>query len=193
MNYHNVLSTAGGALAVLLFIPMFIRVVREKGAGQSFATWLLWAALDGILILSLIEQRGNFWIVVGFAAGDMLIASALAWQRRFNWSWFETLVLLLVGACVFGWQTAGPRAGMIFSVVAVCLAGVPGFLSLKRNPDRHTANIWLGYATANVLSFFGGTSMSLEQRLAPGVFAICSLLMVWAGYRKVKIRSEETR
>lgn len=184
MNYHDALSAAAGILAVLLFVPMFIQVVREKGAGQSFATWLLWAGLDGILILSLIEQRGNYWIVVGFAAGDLLIAGALAWQRRFTWGWFETAVMGMVAGCVIGWQLAGPRWSMIFSIAAVCIAGVPGFLALKRNPDRHTASLWLGYTLANVLSFFGGNAMTLEQRLAPAVFAIGSMLMVWAGCRK---------
>jgi hypothetical protein len=140
--------------------------------------------LDVILVASLIEQRGNFWIVVGFATGDLLIAGALAWQRRFNWSGFETMILGLVIGCMIGWKTAGPRAATVFSIVAVCIAGIPGFLSLKRNPDRRMANLWLGYAAANVLSFFGGTTMALEQRLAPGVFAVCSLLMVWAGWKR---------
>ena len=56
---------------MLLFIPMFMRVVRERGADQSFATWFLWAVLDGILVGSLIEQHGNFWVVLGFAVGDL--------------------------------------------------------------------------------------------------------------------------
>ncbi len=181
---YQILSTAGGLLALVMFIPMFRQVLREQGAGQSFASWLLWGSLDGILIATLIEQGGNFWIVVGFALGDLLIAGTLAWLRRFNWGKFETMILLLVIACVVGWRLAGPRAATVFSIVAVCVAGVPGFLSLKKNPDRKTANIWLGYSVANVLSFFGGTAMTLEQRLAPGVFTVASLLMVWAGWRK---------
>jgi hypothetical protein len=184
MTYHSILGAAGGTLAVLLFIPLLVRVVREKGAGQSFASWLLWGALDGILIVSLIEQHGNFWIVVGFAVGDLLVAGVLGWQRRFNWTRFETMILCLVVVCVIGWKTAGPRVATVFSVIAVCVAGIPGFLLLKRNPDRPTANIWFGYSVANVLSFFGGTAMTLEQRLAPGAFAVASLLMVWAGWRK---------
>lgn len=184
MNYHVILSTAGGMLALLLFVPMLARVVREQGLGQSFASWLLWGALDSILIASLIEQRGNFWIVAGFALGDLAVAGVLAYQRRFAWGKFESMVLALVVLCMIGWKVSGPRAATVFSIAAVVIAGVPGFLSLKRNPDRTTAWIWFGYAMANLISFFGGTEMTLEQRLAPGVFTVASLLMAWAGRKK---------
>lgn len=187
MNYHHILSAVGGLLALLMFIPMFRQVLRENGDGQSFASWLLWGSLDGILIATLIEQGGNFWIVVGFTLGDLLIAGTLAWQRKFNWGRFETMTLLLVVICVVGWKLAGPRTATVFSILAVCVAGVPGFLTLKRNPDRKTGNVWLGYSVANVLSFFGGTAMTLEQRLAPGVFTVASLLMAWAGLRRVTV------
>jgi hypothetical protein len=183
MNHHEILSAAGGLLALVMFIPMFRQVLREHGAGQSFASWFLWGSLDGLLIVSLNAQGGNFWIVVGFALGDLLIAATLAWQRRFNWAWFETLILILVIVCVIGWKLAGPRTATIFSIVAVCIAGIPGFLSLKRTPDRRTASVWLGYSVANLLAFLGGTAMTLEQRLAPGVFMLASLLMVMAGWK----------
>src|SRR5690349_677978 len=133
MNYHFILSAAGGILAILLFIPMFVRVVRECGTGQSFTSWLLWGVLDSILIGSLIEQHGNFWIVVGFALGDLAIAGALAYQKRFGWGRCETVVLGLVIVCVIGWKISGPRAATIFSVAAVIIAGIPGFLVLKQN------------------------------------------------------------
>jgi hypothetical protein len=188
MTYHDLLSTAGGIFAMLMFVPMFIRILRESGEGQSFASWLLWGVLDVILIVSLIEQHGNFWFVIGFAVGDLAIAGLLASQRRFNWGGFETIILALVILCVIGWKTAGPRAATIFSIAGVCVAGVPGFLTLKRNPDRKTARLWLGFSFANVLSIFGAVAMTLEQCLAPGVFSFASLLMVWAGWKKPPAR-----
>lgn len=183
MTYHDLLSTAGGIFAVLMFVPMFVRILRESGAGQSFASWLLWGVLDLILIISLIEQDGNFWFVIGFAVGDLAIAGLLAWQRRFNWGGFETMILSLVILCIIGWKTAGPRAATLFSIAGVCIAGVPGFISLKRNPDRKTARVWLGFSFANVLSLFGGDALTLEQSLAPAVFTAASLLMFWAGWK----------
>jgi hypothetical protein len=182
MTFHEFLSTAGGILAMLMFVPLFMRILRESGGGQSFASWMLWGVLDAILVVSLIEQRGNFWFVAGFAIGDLAIAALLAYQRRFTWGWFENLILAMVAICVIGWKMAGSQAAMIFSIIAVCVAGVPGFISLKRKPDRHTSLIWLGFSAANAIAFFGGTSMTMEQRLAPAVFTFASLLMARAGW-----------
>lgn len=181
MTHHDVLSFAGGLFALLMFIPLFIQVCREH-LGQSFASWFLWGALDAILVATLLEQGGNYWIVAGFMIGDLLIAGTLAWRRQFKWGWFETMILLLVVVCGTGWKLSGPRTGTVFSILAVIIAGVPGFIDLKRHPNRRTGWVWLGFSFANLLSFFGGTEMNLEQRLAPGVFTLASLLMVWAGF-----------
>lgn len=192
MTLQTILSTGGGVFALCMFWPLLRQVIREKGVGQSFASWFLWGGLDLVLIATLVQQGGNFWIVAGFALGDLIVASVLAFQRRFNWGWFETMILCLVVICVFGWKASGPRTGTVFSIGAVIIAGVPGFLTLKRNPNRRTAFVWLGFAFANALSFFGGTAMTLEQRLAPGVFALASLLMVWAGWQAKSARVSET-
>jgi hypothetical protein len=122
--------------------------------------------------------------VAGFAIGDFAVAGVLAYQRRFVWGKFETMVLALVVLCMIGWKVSGPQAATVYSIAAVVIGGIPGFLSLKRNPDRAMAWIWFGYAMANLISFFGGTAMTLDQRLAPGVFTVASLLMAWAGWKK---------
>ena len=58
MDYHDALKLAGGVGALALFVPMGVRIIKDGGAGQSFATWMLWAALDTILTVSLFLQHG---------------------------------------------------------------------------------------------------------------------------------------
>ena len=184
MDLHGILKLTGGALALLLFIPMIAETVRAGGAGQSFATWLLWAALDVILVGSLIQHHGNFSVMLGFAIGDIALAGLLLWQRRVAWGWFETVILLLVIACLAVWRYGGAREATLASTAGVCLAGLPGFVKLWKAPERKLGNIWAGYALANLLSLFGGTAMTVEERFAPGAFAVFSLAMMLAGYRR---------
>jgi hypothetical protein len=49
MDFHEALKISGGTLALLLFIPMAFQILKDDGAGQSFATWILWAVMDFIL------------------------------------------------------------------------------------------------------------------------------------------------
>lgn len=184
MEIHDALKLAGGVLALALFVPLLADVFRRGGAGQSFATWILWASLDTILAASIYQQRGNFLIVLGFAVGGWLMAAALLAKRRATWGRFETAVLLLVLGCLAAWKFCGPRGATVAATAGICLAGIPGLVALWKNPDRHVAKIWAWYALANAVAFFGGTAMTLEERFAPGAFAVYSLLLAAAGWQK---------
>src|SRR5215469_13211375 len=99
MNYHQALQIAGGALALLLFIPMIAGILKSGAQGQSGAMWLLWGALDIVLTISIIQQRGNFLLPLGFAIGDLLVVILLVAKGRFTWGSFETGILILVIGC----------------------------------------------------------------------------------------------
>lgn len=177
MDIHQGLKIAGGVLALLLFIPMIIGIVKEGAEGQSCATWLLWGALDVILTVSLIRSQGNYFLPLGFAIGDYAVVILLLAKGRFRWGWFESAILLMVAACLAAWKLGGPMMAAISSTMAVCVAGIPGLLAMLKTPQRKVGNVWAGYVVANGISFFGGTAMVVKERFAPGVFAVCSLVM----------------
>ena len=183
MDYHQGLKIAGGLLALLLFIPMIRGILKEGAEGQSGATWLLWGALDTVLTISVIEQRGNFLLPLGFAIGDVFVLILLVAKRKFRWSMFETGILAMVIGCMIAWKLGGPKIATVAATLGVCVAGVPGLLAMWKKPQRAVGNVWAGYVLANVLSFLGGTAMIVEERFAPGVFAVCSLAMFIASRR----------
>lgn len=191
MEYHQGLQIAGGLLALLLFIPLILSIVKEGAEGQSCATWLLWGALDTILTFSLLWTRGNYFLPLGFAIGDFAVVILLVVKGKVNWGAFETIILLMVMACLAAWKLAGPMTAAISSTLAVVIAGLPGLRAMLQNPQRKVGNIWMGYVLANVLSFFGGTAMTIKERFTPGVFAFFALLMFAASRRKKRV--EEIR
>src|SRR4051812_44518356 len=183
MDLHQSLKLAGGLMALLLFIPMIVGILKEGAEGQSGATWLLWGALDTIFNISLIAQHGNFLLPLGFAIGDVLLVALLVAKGQFKWGLFDTVILALVIGCVIAWQTSGSRTATVAATLGICFAGVPGLLAMWKQPQRKIGNVWAGYILANGLSFFGGTAMVVEERFAPGVFALCSLAMFAASRR----------
>ncbi|HEY2083058.1 MAG TPA: hypothetical protein VGI88_09760 [Verrucomicrobiae bacterium] len=185
MDYHQSLKIAGGLLALLLFIPMIMGILKDGAEGQSGATWLLWGVLDTVLTITIIEQRGNFLLPLGFAIGDIALVILLLAKGRFQWGWFDTAVLVLVIACMVVWKCAGPKPATIASTLGVCIALLPGLLAMWKQPQCKVGNVWAGYILANVLSFFGGTAMTIEERFAPGMFALCALAMSLASRRKI--------
>jgi hypothetical protein len=184
MDLHDALKLAGGVGALALFVPMAARIIKDNGAGQSFATWLLWAALDSILTISLFLQHGNYLLPLGFAAGGIALTALLLVHGRFAWSRLDSVFLVLVLGCLAGWKLGGAKTATVAATLGICLAGIPGLVELWRNPQRKVGNIWGWYVLANGLSFLGGTAMTVEERFAPAVFAVFSAVMVIAGFRK---------
>ena len=184
MDYHDLLKNVGGGMAVLLFIPMICRVFRDGGAGQSFATWVLWLALDGVLVGSLIAQHGNYLMALGFTIGDAVLASVLLAKGRVTWGKFENVILFLVVVSLVVWGCSGSKMATIVSTLGCLIAGLPGLVGLWRNPERGLGKVWAGYALANALSYLGGTAMTVEERFPAGAFALFAVPMFLASRRK---------
>ena len=180
MNGHDFLKLAGGVMALALFVPMIVEIVRTRGAGQSFATWGLWAVLDSMLTITLWQQHGNYLLSLGFAVGGVFLSVVLLAQGGWAWGKFESVIALMVLASLAVWKFSGPRNATIAVTTAICIAGIPGIVEMARKPQRSAAKVWAGYTVANSLSFFGGTAMTLEERLVPAAFTALSVLMVVA-------------
>jgi hypothetical protein len=193
MDYHETLKIAGGLLALLLFIPMIASILKEGVEGQSCAMWALWGVLDTILTISLAKSGGNYWLPLGFTIGDVALVILLMSKWKLKWSWFETVILAMVVACMIAWKMGGPVTAAISSTLAICVAAIPGFVAMLKNPQPKVGNVWAAYVVANGLSFFGGTAMIIKERFAPGAFALCSLAMFAASRARLRERNQRTR
>jgi len=184
MDFHEVLRIAGGVGTLAMFIPMAMEIVKRNGEGQSFATWLLWSALDSILAISTILKHGNYLLPLGYAIGGWALTGLLLAKGRFAWTRLDNVILVFVVGCLIGWGLGGARMAIISATLATSLATIPGLVELWRKPVRAVGNIWAGYALANALSFFGGTAMTIEERFTPAMFTTLSLLMVGASRKE---------
>ncbi len=180
MSGHEILKLAGGLMALGLFVPMIVEIVRSRGAGQSFATWGLWAVLDVMLTITLWQQHGNYLLSLGFAVGGVALAVVLLAQGGCAWSKFETVITLMVLASLAVWKFSGPRPATIAVTTAICVAGIPGIVAMRRKPQPAAGKLWAGYTVANSLAFFGGDAMTVEERFAPAAFTALSMLMLAA-------------
>ena len=178
MNGHDILKLAGGVMALALFVPMIVEIVRTRGAGQSFATWGLWAVLDSMLTITLWQQDGNYLLSLGFAVGGVFLSVVLLAQGGWAWGKFESVIALMVLASLAVWKFSGPRNATIAVTTAICIAGIPGIVEMARRPQRSAAKLWAGYTVANSLSLFGGAMWSVEERLAPAAFVALSVAML---------------
>jgi len=190
MEIHDILKLAGGLIAMGLYVPMIVEIIQARGAGQSFASWGLWAVLDSILTITLWQQHGNYLLSLGFALGGIVLAVVLLVQGGWAWGKFETVIALMVLAGIAVWKFSGPRNATIAVTAAVCIAGIPGFVEMLRKPQPAAGKLWAGFTVANVLAFFGGTAMTVEERLVPTAFiGLCGLMVLacWWPAKKISL------
>lgn len=180
MNSHEIFKLAGGLLALVMYVPLIRDVLRLGSAGQSFATWGLWAGLDSMLTITLWLQHGNYLLSLGYAVGGLTLTAVLLKQGGFAWGIFETIITLLVVVCIVIWKFSGPRDASIAITAAVCIATIPGFVEMLRHPQRASRKIWAGFTLASSFSYLGGTTMTVEERLTPATFTILCVLMLAA-------------
>lgn len=174
MNSLIALSTV---LALFLYFPLCIQIIKGK-VQQNFATWFLWATLDGVAAGTLVVQHGNYLLPVAYTLGSGITALCIIRSKNFVWTWFESLVTILVIICITIWAVSGPRIATIASSLAMIIAGAPQIIETYQRPRDTPIMIFFGYFTANSLSMLGAKSWTVEERFYPTCAATFCLAIV---------------
>lgn len=178
------LQIIGAIIGLCAYIPLFIDV--QNGKEQSFATWLLWSILDALVVASLIYQHGNYKLSLGYMTGAIAITILLIYQRKVSWTWFETMIAILAIICMAVWWYSGPKAGTVASSLALAIASIPLQIAVLKNPKDAPILPYILFLVANIVSFLGGKSWTIEERFFPGSAIIVTLLVLLLAMRKPK-------
>lgn len=188
MNIYVILSAV---LAIALYIPLSIQILKGK-TEQNLATWFLWAALDAVAAISLFTQQGNFLMVAAYTLGSSWITMCIAKSGNFSWTKFETLVTIMVIACLIGWILSGPRTATVLSSIAVVIAGGPQLRDTAKDPWSAPFLIYFGFFTANTLSVIGAKNWSIEEVFYPSCCAVYCGVLVLIASRKFWLQKPAT-
>ncbi|MFA6251475.1 MAG: hypothetical protein WC603_02510 [Candidatus Paceibacterota bacterium] len=74
-------------------------IIKEKGEGQSFCSWILWLLLDIALIIPTLEQGGRapFILLMASSGGSLVISGYLFFKvKKVRWGKNEMISLFLV-------------------------------------------------------------------------------------------------
>lgn len=143
-------------------IPIYIQLCRGVYRGkvhESFATWILWAALDSINAASTIYQHGNYLIPLSYAISSAVASAFILRSKNFTWTWFETMIVALIVACIIVWARSGAYNAIIASTIAVIIASGPLILECYQEPGKKSFLASVGNAFAS----FAHASSSTES------------------------------
>ncbi len=179
-------TLAGSVLAITMYLPTFYYIWTDK-LKQSFATWILWVALDSIALGSIIVQQGqNTFILKCYVAGSTFVWLSLLYKKQFKWGMKEWATLGLVVLCMIVWKVSGAWWATIASTCAMCASGIPQFIESYNDPkrDKVTGFIYIGFCFVNILYFLAGRNWLVQDKFYPFMSMLMCLAIAIASLRK---------
>jgi hypothetical protein len=148
MKLIELLTTITG----LLPYALLIQGILKGEIKQSFATWILWLALDIIMIFGIVSQKGNPLLYSVFTLGTFLVTTLLVIKKQYTWGWFETEVTFLVGICIGIYFTSGAHTATIATMIALDIAGIPQLIATYKKPKETSTIAYLLFTVSSLLA-----------------------------------------
>ena len=175
-KFLGILSVAVGASA---YIYMVIMTSRGTGEGLSLTTFLLWSMLAWITGFTTMKQGANPAVPFIYAVGATATTIVLLYKGRVGWTYFDSLIAVLVVLCAVLWLTRGAKWALTLSVIAAVIAAIPFIIVTWKAPSSSPIIANSGFFFANILSFASAKAWTLEARLYPGAnIVVCGLLVL---------------
>ncbi len=168
-------------LAVVLtglvpYLLLIIGIIKGK-VKQSFATWILWLTLDGIMLRSIIVQDGNPVLFSIFTIGTLVVTIFLIVYKQFSWGKFESFVAGLVFICIIAYLVGGPYLSTIATAIALDVAGIPQIIDTYKDPKSTSTKAYILFTLSSGLSLVGLHEWSVQNWL-PATNAMIYCLLV---------------
>ena len=187
------LITAGFLVALIAYGFLVHSLIVGK-ATQNFTTWFLWALLDAIAATSILYQGGNSWNVVLYVFGSTAIAFIVLKSGTIMWTWFETMIVCLVVACLVIWKISDAKMATIASTIAVIIAGIPQLVEAYQKPEDSPLIVYVGFLLGNILATVGGKEWSVQERFYTtmcGIYCGVYALLIARKFLNKNLRTEK--
>ena len=132
----------GGVVAVSVLLHYAWKVFRREAEAQSIATWLMWATIDTLLLVTTWQAHKAIWLPLGWSVGATLVTISLLRDGKWKWTRRETLAAICAAIATIVWQTQGAEIGVVAGSLAMTCAGVPLLLDMIKLPLPSTFSVW---------------------------------------------------
>jgi hypothetical protein len=171
-----VLSVIVGGLA---YLHLLVGLIGSSGAGLSLSTFGLLSALAWITSLTMWKHKANPAVPVIFGTGATATTFALLIKGCYGWSSFDTVIAVLVVACIVLWLTLGSKFALVMSIAASAIAFIPFIAITWKNPAMSPIIPNAGFLLSNILAFCSAKTWTIQDRLYSSVnIVLCTLLVL---------------
>lgn len=180
----NIFLFIASAIVVATYFPLW-KQIRDKIVSQNLLSFILWGAIDLLIGIEIIFEKGNFILAIIYAVGSFVTAVFIFRAKNIpKWTWFESLMVFLVFVSMAVWYFSGTRTAIIASTTAMFISGIPQLIDSYKKPHEMPFFVYLSLFVANCFSVAGGKNWSVEEEFFPVVATILCFLIVICTARK---------
>jgi hypothetical protein len=173
------LSIASVVVGVLAYLFIITTTIRGTGEGLSISTFALWSAIGWITVFTIFQQNANASVPLIYSLGATAVTFVLIHKGQYGkWSTFDSVIAVLVVACLVLWLVNGARVALIMSVVAGSTASLPYLIMTWQFPDQSPFLPNIGFFLANALALAGAKAWTIEDRLYPFVNTVLTAMLL---------------
>ncbi len=166
-------------MALGVFLWYAYNVWTRKAHASTGATWVMWVVLDSLLLATTIANNEPGYLPGAWVLGSTSVAIALFVRGKWIWSYKETICAIGAIISAYIWFRYGALIGLMGSITAMNIAGIPNFIDLWRNPIKDTWPVW-GFSALSCLLTLIGSDWSLGGIInaVNGIFFNTILLII---------------
>lgn len=170
-------------IGLACYIPLTYAIFTYDGAGQSFATWIMWSVLDLISLYVALKNKKSYPVILAFTIGGIVITTSLILKQKIFWDNEATIVSLAVLLSMSaGYYYVEVKKNLywatIWTTVAQIVAGIPLILQTYQHPDSSVLLPYSGFLIINVLSLISADAWTIEDRFFSGCFTVSNIIIL---------------
>ncbi len=165
-----------------------IQQLHYKHLPIVFVTWLLWVVIDALIVIVTYKVgygKKDFkhpilmimYTVTTFLILLLAIKNIVDGRSKLEWINLHTFITIVVILALVVWRKLGDTGGLIATVAAMVIAGIPTQVGAWTNPKDVDILFWSLSGTGCFLSYIAAPK-TLFGRLMPGCGAVANLVTV---------------
>ncbi len=163
----NIYCLIIGSLLIISAYVLLFRELFKNHEGLSAVSFILWAILDTIPVITTSSHQGHWWIILLlFATGSTSVAVYLYKKGEKKWSKFDKYTVIATILCIVVWLSAGKTAGTISASAGIIIAGFSQIKESWFKPQPNVLASWFLFAIGSTFLGFVSDATEIEDFIA---------------------------
>lgn len=179
MPVKEILSILAGVIYVGGYIP-YIRAILQGETKPSKTSWLIWAALDSIIVAAMLVKHTVNGQILGAVTGSWIVVALAMKHGEPGWTMLDKFCLGGAALGLLLWQTfQSPVLGVLTSLIVMIIGSIPTFVSAWKYPEHEDRIAWTMYWFSCVIALIAIPRWTILDAAQPCAFTAIESVMMY--------------